>query len=78
MFIYDRSYEYILFYMYLYVVVSFMSMFYSICCCIFNRRSACRMGPRVPFALLPFGHYPIKYLKQNKKQIFHVICKQRV
>ena len=24
-----------------------------------------RMGPRVPFALLPFGHYPIKYLKQN-------------
>ena len=25
-----------------------------------------RMGPRVPFALLPFRHYPIKYLKQNK------------
>ena len=24
------------------------------------------MGLRVPFALLPFGHYPIKYLKQNK------------
>jgi hypothetical protein len=23
-----------------------------------------RMGPRVPFALLPFCHYPIKYLKQ--------------
>jgi hypothetical protein len=22
-----------------------------------------RMGPRVPFALLPFGHCPIKYLK---------------
>jgi hypothetical protein len=22
------------------------------------------MGPRVPLALLPFGHYPIKYLKQ--------------
>ena len=24
-----------------------------------------RMGPRVLFALLPFGHYPIKYLKQS-------------
>jgi hypothetical protein len=32
-----------------------------------------RMGPRVPFALLPFGHYPIKYLKLmviNKLQIY--------
>ena len=28
-----------------------------------------RMGPRVPFALLPFGHYPIKYLKRKQTYI---------
>lgn len=25
------------------------------------------MGPRVPFAFLPFGHCSIKHLKQNRK-----------
>ena len=39
----------------LYVVVSLIGAFGGVP----------RMGPRIPFALLPFGHYPIKYLKQN-------------
>ena len=63
MFIYDCSYVYFILH-----VLSVVSLIGGVP----------RMGPRVPFALLPFGHYPIKYLKQNKKQIFHVICKQRV
>ena len=51
MFIYDCSYVYFILH-----VLSVVSLIGGVP----------RMGPRVPFALLPFGHYPIKYLKQNK------------
>ena len=49
MFIYDCSYVYFILH-----VLSVVSLIGGVP----------RMGPRVPFALLPFGHYPIKYLKQ--------------
>jgi hypothetical protein len=45
---------YILFYMY---------------CLLYLIGGVPRMGPRVPFALLPFGHYPIKYLKLKLKEV---------
>jgi hypothetical protein len=44
-------------------------MFYSTCVLsvvVYLIGGVPRIGPRVPFALLPFRHYPIKYLKQNK------------
>ena len=49
MFIYDCSYVYFILHV-LSVVVSLIG-------------GVPRMGPQVPFALLPFGHYTIKYLK---------------
>jgi hypothetical protein len=49
MFIYDCSYVYFILHV-LSVVVSLIG-------------EVPRMGPRVPFALLPFGHYPIKVFK---------------
>jgi hypothetical protein len=52
MFIYDCSFVYFILHV-LSVVVSLIG-------------GVPRMGPRNPFALLPFGHYPIKYSKQNK------------
>ena len=51
MFIYDCSFVYFILHV-LSVVVSLIG-------------GVPRMGPRVPFALLPFGHYPIKYPKQE-------------
>jgi F0F1-type ATP synthase assembly protein I len=52
MFIYDCSYVCFILYV-LSVVVSLIG------------GGVPRMGPRVSFALLPFGHYPIKYLKRK-------------